>query len=237
MKVDMVKRLFVKLRVRNFVLNLLSLADRTFMVLSLNTGGTTYIALASLSLAPSSAENDPLTLMEKAQTIRWLVSNQAAVNSNDVSSGGFSGRTGKIADSCYCFWCGAALKVNLENWTCILTHKNDQILKQDHLIDTKAFSLFLSKCQFKYGGISKCQGEHSGIPILSCTGDRQLRSCIQTHIIRIFRLRRSACILHPIYQLKKNLSPGNFLYLIHCSTLVWKQQSGRRSISPSKDNE
>jgi len=115
MKVDTVKRLFVKLRVRNFVLNLLSLADRTFMVLSLNTGGTTYIALASLSLAPSSAENDPLTSMEKAQTTRWLVSNQAAVNSNDVSSGGFSGRTGKIADSCYCFWCGAALKVNLEN--------------------------------------------------------------------------------------------------------------------------
>jgi len=115
MKVDTVKRLSVKLRVRDFVLNLLSLADRTHM-LSLNTGGTTYIALASLYLAPSSIENDPLTPIEKARTIRWLVSNQAAVNSDDVSSGGFSGRTGKIADSCYCFWCGAALKVSLRKY-------------------------------------------------------------------------------------------------------------------------
>jgi len=84
------------------------------MVFSLNSGGTTYIALASLYLVPSSAENDPLTPIEKAQTIRWLVSNQAAVNGDDVSSGGFSGRTGKIADSCYCFWCGAALKASLK---------------------------------------------------------------------------------------------------------------------------
>ena len=66
MKVDMVKYLFVKLRMRNFTLNLLSLADYTFMVLLLNTGGMTYIALASLYLAPPSAENDPLTPMEKA---------------------------------------------------------------------------------------------------------------------------------------------------------------------------
>lgn len=108
-------------------------------------GGTTYIAIASLYLAPSNVENDPLTPIEKAQTIRWLVNNQAAINDDDVASGGFSGRTGKIADSCYCFWCGAALK----------------ILKQDHLIETKAISLFLSRCQFKFGGISKFEGEQS----------------------------------------------------------------------------
>ncbi|KXN82817.1 Geranylgeranyl transferase type-1 subunit beta [Leucoagaricus sp. SymC.cos] len=92
-------------------------------------GGTTYIALASLFLAPSSAVNDPFTPAEKAQTIRWLVSNQTA-------SGGFAGRTGKAADSCYCFWCGAALKA-----------------------DAKALASFISECQFKFGGISKFEGE------------------------------------------------------------------------------
>jgi geranylgeranyl transferase type-1 subunit beta len=78
-----------------------------FNALLCSIGGTTYIALASLYLAPSSTENDPLTPEEKAQTIRWLLNNQTA-------SGGFSGRTGKTADSCYCFWCGAALKVCLK---------------------------------------------------------------------------------------------------------------------------
>ena len=67
-------------------------------------GGTTYIALASLYLAPSSSETDPLTPEEKRQTVKWLMSTQ-------TSSGGFCGRTGKVGDSCYCFWCGASLKV------------------------------------------------------------------------------------------------------------------------------
>ncbi|KAF9453163.1 terpenoid cyclases/Protein prenyltransferase [Macrolepiota fuliginosa MF-IS2] len=100
-------------------------------------GGTTYTALASLYLAPPSPGSDPLTTAEKNQTVRWLVNNQA-------SSGGFAGRTGKSADSCYCFWCGAALK----------------ILDMSHLIETKALASFLSECQFKFGGIAKCQDEH-----------------------------------------------------------------------------
>ncbi|XP_006462448.1 hypothetical protein AGABI2DRAFT_72409 [Agaricus bisporus var. bisporus H97] len=100
-------------------------------------GGTTYIALASLYLAPSSSETDPLTPEEKRQTVKWLMSTQ-------TSSGGFCGRTGKVGDSCYCFWCGASLK----------------ILKMDHLVETKTLASFLADSQFKFGGIAKCPGEH-----------------------------------------------------------------------------
>ncbi|KAF5360902.1 hypothetical protein D9756_004953 [Leucocoprinus leucothites] len=108
------------------------------------TGGTTYIAVASLYLAPSSTGSGPLTAIEKAQTVRWLVNNQTAVKDGEATLGGFAGRTGKPADSCYCFWCGAALK----------------ILKYDGLIETKPLALFLARCQFKFGGISKFEGEH-----------------------------------------------------------------------------
>lgn len=37
-----------------------------------------------------------------------------------------------------------------------------QILKMDHLVEAKALASFLADCQFKFGGISKCQGEHPG---------------------------------------------------------------------------
>lgn len=69
------------------------------------SGGTTYIAIASLQLA-SQLPNASYLLspLERESTIRWLLRNQH-------DSGGFSGRTGKDADACYCFWCGAALKV------------------------------------------------------------------------------------------------------------------------------
>lgn len=69
------------------------------------SGGTTYIAVASLKLA-SNALKEPeyLTLSQRQTTIEWLLRNQD-------KSGGFCGRTGKDADACYCFWCGAALKV------------------------------------------------------------------------------------------------------------------------------
>ncbi|KAF9568753.1 terpenoid cyclases/Protein prenyltransferase [Agrocybe pediades] len=100
-------------------------------------GGTTYIAIASLSLASASTGSEYLSALEKQQTIRWLVCNQD-------KSGGFCGRTGKDADACYCFWCGAALK----------------ILGADHLVNADGLALFLSSCQFKYGGIAKAPGEN-----------------------------------------------------------------------------
>lgn len=67
-------------------------------------GGTTYIAIASLYLAPRLGQEPPLTAGERQSTIHWLLQNQD-------QSGGFCGRTGKDADACYCFWCGAALQV------------------------------------------------------------------------------------------------------------------------------
>ncbi|KAK7464852.1 geranylgeranyl transferase type-1 subunit beta [Stygiomarasmius scandens] len=103
-------------------------------------GGTTYIALASIYLAPSSSSSPSnsyrLTPTEKSQTISWLVRMQH-------SEGGFCGRTNKSPDACYCFWCGASLK----------------ILDADHLVDTRALLSFVADCQFKYGGIAKAPGE------------------------------------------------------------------------------
>lgn len=98
-------------------------------------GGTTYCALASLRLATK--QPDPLTLQDRQKTVRWLVQNQA-------SNGGFSGRTNKDADACYCFWCGASLHV----------------LDAGDLVDKAAMSSFIASCQFKYGGIAKIPGEH-----------------------------------------------------------------------------
>jgi len=101
-------------------------------------GGTTYIAIASLQLASTmGSESEILAPLERQTTIRWLLDNQD-------KSGGFSGRTGKEADACYCFWCGAALK----------------ILGAGHLINSAALVEYLSRCQFKYGGIGKAPGEN-----------------------------------------------------------------------------
>ncbi|PPQ66383.1 hypothetical protein CVT24_007212 [Panaeolus cyanescens] len=105
--------------------------------INLAIGGTTYIAVASLSLASSAmGGKEILTPEEKEETIHWLVSKQAV-------TGGFCGRTGKEADACYCFWCGAALK----------------ILGAGKFVDRYSMVEFLGRCQFKYGGIAKAPGE------------------------------------------------------------------------------
>jgi Prenyltransferase and squalene oxidase repeat len=72
------------------------------------SGGPTYLAIATLRLAPrqpSSEASWNLTPSEHRQTLRWLIQNQDR-------SGGFRGRTNKEADACYCFWCGAAIEVS-----------------------------------------------------------------------------------------------------------------------------
>ncbi|CAE6445152.1 unnamed protein product [Rhizoctonia solani] len=92
-------------------------------------GGTTYCALASLSLCPF-VEGTGLTHRSKKATIRWLSHHQTT---------GFCGRTGKTPDSCYSFWCGASLK----------------ILGAAECVDAEANAKFISKCQFQYGGIAK----------------------------------------------------------------------------------
>jgi geranylgeranyl transferase type-1 subunit beta len=75
-------------------------------MLGIFLGGTTYIAIASLALASSmTSEGQKLSPAQRELTIQWLLHNQD-------HSGGFSGRTGKDADACYCFWCAGALKVS-----------------------------------------------------------------------------------------------------------------------------
>jgi len=100
-------------------------------------GGTTYIAVASLALASYATKREYLALTERQLTIRWLLQNQH-------SSGGFCGRTGKLADTCYCFWCGAALK----------------ILGAYELVDSFALANFIGRCQSNFGGIAKSPEEY-----------------------------------------------------------------------------
>ncbi|KAF8501954.1 terpenoid cyclases/protein prenyltransferase alpha-alpha toroid [Hysterangium stoloniferum] len=103
-------------------------------------GGPTYCALSSLRLLPKGYQNDimlPHRLLPDAQikqTVRWLIQRQ---------KGGFQGRTEKTPDACYCFWCGASLK----------------ILESDIYVNNDCNAEFLLSCQFKYGGIAKSPGE------------------------------------------------------------------------------
>jgi len=94
-------------------------------------GGTTFCALASLSLCPKSPG---LSSKERNATIRWLINQQV---------GGFRGRTEKEADACYSFWCGASLK----------------ILDVSEFVDKEANAKFLLNCQSKFGGFSKAPEE------------------------------------------------------------------------------
>jgi len=104
-------------------------------------GGPTYCALAALHLVPA---DHPCTTQARLRrpewhaTVRWLLHTQAE------SCGGFAGRTNKLADACYGFWCGAALA----------------ILGAGDLLDARALGAYLAQCQYKFGGISKAPGEH-----------------------------------------------------------------------------
>jgi geranylgeranyl transferase type-1 subunit beta len=126
------------------------------------SGGTTYTALASLLLAPapSTGPSERLTAQERRQTIRWLIHNQE-------DSGGFRGRTGKEADSCYCFWCGASLQVRVVSILCapltIGMTFSSEMLGAKELIEVPSLAAFLASCQFKYGGIAKEPEGHPGL--------------------------------------------------------------------------
>ena len=71
-------------------------------------GGPTYCAIAALHLVPADHECATQARLRRAEwhaTVRWLLHTQAE------SCGGFAGRTNKLADACYGFWCGASLAV------------------------------------------------------------------------------------------------------------------------------
>jgi len=104
-------------------------------------GGPTYCALAALHLVPADHACAPQASLEPAEwraTVRWLL------NTQEQASGGFAGRTNKLADACYGFWCGAALAV----------------LGAVDLVDARALGAFLAQCQYKFGGIGKAPGEN-----------------------------------------------------------------------------
>jgi geranylgeranyl transferase type-1 subunit beta len=82
-------------------------------------GGPTYCALAALHLVPADHACATQARLERAEwhaTVRWLLHTQAE------SCGGFAGRTNKLADACYGFWCGAALTVRTIFFFFFLTH-------------------------------------------------------------------------------------------------------------------
>ncbi|EIM86136.1 terpenoid cyclases/Protein prenyltransferase [Stereum hirsutum FP-91666 SS1] len=93
---------------------------------------------SSLPPPPPPSPPSPLSPSEHASTLRWLVHTQ------DAASGGFVGRTGKLADACYCFWCGAGI----------------EILGHGDVVDRDALAGFMGRCQYKFGGIAKAPGEH-----------------------------------------------------------------------------
>ncbi|KAK1921276.1 terpenoid cyclases/protein prenyltransferase alpha-alpha toroid [Papiliotrema laurentii] len=90
-------------------------------------GGTSYCAIAALSLLDGGRHTNPA---DRLSTIRWLTQRQ---------SGGFQGRPGKLEDVCYSFWCGAALS----------------ILGQANVINRSADTEFLLSAQSPMGGFGK----------------------------------------------------------------------------------
>jgi geranylgeranyl transferase type-1 subunit beta len=107
-------------------------------------GGTTYCALASLQLyarhkhGADTTRLPMLTPPQRRKTLRWAAHQQSI-----VAPGGFSGRTGKISDACYSFWCGASV----------------DILGHSEVISPLNNASFISLCQFKFGGIAKAPSE------------------------------------------------------------------------------
>uniref|UniRef100_A0A8R1EDW3 Prenyltransferase alpha-alpha toroid domain-containing protein n=1 Tax=Caenorhabditis japonica TaxID=281687 RepID=A0A8R1EDW3_CAEJA len=67
-------------------------------------GGSTFCAIASLSLSNRLWSEEILTKKEINRLIRWAIQKQ------DI---GFHGRAHKPDDSCYAFWIGATLKLNV----------------------------------------------------------------------------------------------------------------------------
>eukprot|EP00088_Acartia_fossae_P039558 TRINITY_DN41184_c0_g1_i2.p1 TRINITY_DN41184_c0_g1~~TRINITY_DN41184_c0_g1_i2.p1 ORF type:complete len:371 (+),score=48.66 TRINITY_DN41184_c0_g1_i2:39-1151(+) len=75
-------------------------------------GGSTYCAIASLSLMESM---DALSAQQRQQVVHWLINRQRH---------GFNGRPDKDDDTCYTFWIGGALHLldasEYVNWSAIL---------------------------------------------------------------------------------------------------------------------
>lgn len=94
-------------------------------------GGSTYCSVACFSLAHRDAE-----VQRRAQLSTWLLHRQQPYS-------GFNGRAEKPVDTCYSFWCGAALT----------------LLGSDQLADPVSDLQFLMTTQSRIGGFAKTPGE------------------------------------------------------------------------------
>ena len=164
-----------------------------------------------------------LTPAERERTIRWLVQNQ-------THSGGFSGRTNKLADACYCFWCGATLSVSfcqvLIDYA--LISLCFQILGAGDLVDERALVAFLTDCQFKFGGISKAPGERPGWLLSLHILPPKLTYFRQIHTTRTYPLQS-----FPSYpRAMKMMKVGSFPSSMPCGMQQSRLQHGLGSISP-----
>ena len=208
-------------------------------------GGPTYCALAALYLVPENHACAPQARLQRAEwhaTVRWLLHMQAQ------ACGGFAGRTNKLADACYGFWCGAALAVRhlslLLLLCCVIliicSHGApnvaprffaDQILGAGDLLDAPALGAYLAQCQFKFGGISKAPGEHPGehpLPssprVLNPNTACSLATMMQILITRICRSQRRQSSRRT---LRGACSPSTHFLMRHT-----KRQGGQRSTWP-----
>ena len=94
-------------------------------------GGSTYCSVACFSLAHRDEE-----LRRRSKLSSWLLHRQQPLS-------GFNGRAEKPVDTCYSFWCGAALT----------------LLGSDQLVDPISDLQFLMTTQSRIGGFAKTPGE------------------------------------------------------------------------------
>ena len=106
-------------------------------------GGPTYCALAALYLVPPppppaehAQQQQLLQPAEWRATVRWLLQMQTQTQTQAVAElgGGFAGRTNKLPDACYGFWCGAALSVRPVRPIKVFTRKTKNALPSSTLI-------------------------------------------------------------------------------------------------------
>ncbi|WKX95939.1 hypothetical protein Q1695_012414 [Nippostrongylus brasiliensis] len=104
-------------------------------------GGSTFCAIASLSLANRLWDGSVLSRKEIDRLVKWALWKQDE---------GFHGRAHKADDSCYAFWIGATL----------------EILNANHLMEKDKLRAFLLTAQHQFmGGFCKIP-EESGFPDL-----------------------------------------------------------------------
>lgn len=127
--------------------------------------GLTFCGLSALK------NTDELKAEEWSTTLSWLAQRQVTENQEEDSNGGFNGRVGKLADTCYSFWVGASLALFGKLDFC------DSVLARDYLLNHTQNRIV--------GGFGKAEGEmpdplHSylGIAALSIFGEKGLKEVV-----------------------------------------------------------